>query len=106
MLRVAEFTMRHFKQVIRIAILPTLYLCLCACTHIFVGDDNWSWIVVMTLDIPLLLLMDLFTKSPTYSTTTIVVAGTIWWLCIGIALTCIFEWLKRRREFGADNTDN
>jgi hypothetical protein len=60
----------------------------------------------MTLDIPLLMLMDLFTKSPTYSTTTIVVVGTIWWLCIGIVLTFIFDWFKHRRESRADNTDN
>ena len=95
--------MKYSKQLIQIAILPVMYLSLCAFTHIFLGDDNWSWIFVMTLDIPLLLLMDLVTKSPTYSTTTMVVAGAIWWLCIGILTTCIVEWFKRRRRLKARN---
>jgi hypothetical protein len=74
--------------------MPTFHLCLCAFTVVFLGQDNWDWIFVATLDIPLLLLMACF-KLP-IDRVILTIAGTIWWLCIGVALSFMIEWFERR----------
>lgn len=89
--------LRLSTQVIRIAALPTMHLCLCAVTYCSFGDDGWRWMVVMVLDLPLLLLMHLF-KDPPDTVMSVTILGTIWWLCIGIALFSMLEWFSKRRK--------
>jgi hypothetical protein len=76
-----------------------VHLCLCAFTALFLGQDNWDWIFVATLNLPLIFLMDWF-KLP-IDRVTLTVAGTVWWLCIGIAISCISDWFARRRRMKA-----
>jgi hypothetical protein len=91
--------LRLLKRVIWIAVLPTTHLILCACAA--VSGDVWQWILLSLVDFPLLYLQKyvgdrcgILLLTPLRLT----VFGTVWWLCVGIALKYIFEWLKRRRK--------
>jgi hypothetical protein len=92
--------MRHSKRAILIATLPTVHLCLCVLLELL-GGDSWNWMLIMLLDFPLLYLQKylgdpwhlvLVTPLP------LSIFGTIWWLCVGIALSFIIERFKRRRK--------
>jgi hypothetical protein len=91
--------MRHTNRVIRIAVLPTAHLLLCA--YIAVSDNIWNWMLLSAVDLPLVYLQKyvgdrygLFLIGPLGLT----ILGTAWWLCIGTALSYIFERLTRKRN--------
>jgi hypothetical protein len=95
--------MRHPKRAIWIAVLPTTHLCLCG--YVAVTGDVWKWMELSLLDFPLVYVQKyvgdrygLFLISPWNLT----IFGTVWWLCVGVALSFIFEWLVR---LGGQHTD-
>jgi hypothetical protein len=87
------------KRIIQIASLPTIHLCLCVITILFLGQDVWDWMFVTLMDIPVLVLMGWF-KPPPYDSMTITISGTVWWLCIGIGISFISESLGRGKKAG------
>jgi len=89
--------MRCSRVVAQIAILPTIHLCLCILTRVFLGDDSWDWIYVATLDGPLIGLMGFF-KEPPFGILSITVCGTIWWLCVSIALFALVRLFARIKK--------
>lgn len=93
---------KRTKRILQIASLPAIHLCLCAATVLFLGQDSWDWIFVTLVDVPVLALMGRFTPPP-YESMTITIFGTIWWLCIGIAISLISDWLGRKRMAKSTN---
>lgn len=91
--------LRPLKRVIWIAVLPTTHLILCACAA--VSGDAWDWILLGLIDFPVAdLLKHVGDRSGFWllAPLRLTVFGTLWWLCVGIALTYIFERLKRSRS--------
>jgi hypothetical protein len=99
--------MRHSKRAILIATLPTVHLCLCVLLELL-GGDSWSWMLIMLLDFPLLYLQK-YVGDPCHfvlvTPLPLSIFGTIWWLCVGIALSLIIERFTRR-EKGAFQAKN
>lgn len=93
---------KRSKRILQIAILPTVHLCLCALTILFLGQDSWDWIFLTLVDVPVLAFIGWFTPPP-YDSMTITIFGTIWWLCIGLAISFISEWLGRRKKAKSTN---
>lgn len=99
--------MRHFKRAILIGVLPTVHLCVCA--YVAVSDDIWNWMSLSLIDFPLLFLQK-YVGDPcnfvVLGPLRLTIFGTVWWLCIGVALSSIIEWLERRRRSKALDTDD
>lgn len=84
------------SRLLRIAILPATHLLLCALTILFLGQEGWDWMFVGLLDLPVILLSVLFTNE--YGSTTVVLFGTVQWLCIGIVWDRMSESSARKRK--------
>lgn len=99
--------MRPLKRVIWIALLPTTHLILCA--YAAVSGDTWDWILLSLIDFPVADLLKYVGDRCGFwllAPLRLTVIGTVWWLCVGIALTYIFEWLKRSRRSKARNANS
>lgn len=72
------------------------------------SGDTWDWILLALIDFPVADLLKyvgdrygVWLVAPLGLT----VFGTLCWLCVGIALTYIFERLKRSRSSKADTAN-
>ena len=89
--------MRRFKHPVRIAVLPATHLCLVA--YIATLHDAWDWILLVLIDFPLAYLAMLGKYLGNWWTWGLIgpwglaVFGTLWWLCVGIALSRAFDWI-------------
>jgi hypothetical protein len=95
--------MRHFKRAILIAVLPTVHLCLCA--YVAVSHDVWNWILLSLIDFPLLYLQKYVGDPFNFAVLgplRLTVFGTVWWLCIGVALSYIVAWCERKIMMALD----
>ena len=95
--------MKHRSQVIEIAVLPAIHLCLCALAAFL--PDNWNWMWIMLLDAPISSALAYANElwhfadiSPLIAPLSLTVLGTIWWLCIGVALSFIKRWFQRQKR--------
>ena len=91
--------MRPIQRVLRIAMLPAGHALLCFIAGRLAGHDdyNTNWMVVILVDLPFIYIWKLF-SLPRLGPWSLIIFGTVWWLCVGIALTFIFEWFGRRRR--------
>jgi hypothetical protein len=102
--------MRNFKRAILIAVLPTVHLCLCA--YVAVSEDVWNWILLTLIDFPLP-YVEMFVHKYIWarfhyvliSPWGLTIFGTLWWLCVGLALSYIVGWFQRRGRPRALNTE-
>lgn len=92
--------MRHLKRAIGIAVLPTIHLCLCA--YVAASEDVWNWIELSVIDFPLLYVGILLDKHIgdrflwlLIGPWGLTIFGTMWWLCVGAALSYFFAWFVR-----------
>ncbi|MGO9324554.1 MAG: hypothetical protein ACLP07_08330 [Terracidiphilus sp.] len=89
--------MKKSTGMLWIAALPTAHLLLCALTVVFLGTDAWDWMLVTTLDLPFIVLRS-WLLPPPISDASLVIFGTIQWLCVGVAIRSVSFWLERRRR--------
>jgi hypothetical protein len=92
--------MRHPKRLIWIAVLPTTHLLLCALAALL-PDVYWNWMWIILLDFPFtyaLVKAEKLYNVVLISPLGLTILGTAWWLCIGIALSYIFERVTRKRN--------
>ena len=91
--------MRLLKRIIWIAVLPTTHLILCAV--VAASGDVWQWILLSLVDLPVAYLLVYVGDRYGFVLLTpwgLTICGTFWWLCVGVALRYMFEWLKRGRK--------
>jgi hypothetical protein len=94
--------MRRYKRVVQISVLPTIHLGLCALVALL-APNSWWWFWISALDLPATLVLGYlnslwhFTdKSLLVFVSSLTIFGTLWWLCIGVALSYFFEWFVRK----------
>jgi hypothetical protein len=89
--------MRYRDRAICIAAFPAVHLFLCVLAASFWGADNWNWMWIVLLDLPLTYIRGLF-NLPLFNALSLTILGTAWWLCVGVTLTFFIEWLVRTRR--------
>ena len=76
------------------------------CAYLARSGDVWGWILLGIIDLPLGYVAmyggDLF--KFVISPWGLTVFGTLLWLCVGVALSFMIEWFKRRGRPKARNT--
>ena len=94
--------MRYSWRIVRIAVLPTVHLGLCALVALL-APNSWYWFWIFALDMPASFALGYlnglwhFTdKSALVFYLCLTIVGTLWWLCIGVALSYLFEWVVRK----------
>lgn len=81
----------------RFAVLPAIHLCLCA--YVAATGDIWKWMSLSLVDFPILYLQKYVAdplKISLINPIGVATLGTLWWLCIGVALLQGFDWLVRK----------
>ena len=88
--------MAHRNRIIRIAFLPTMHLCLCALAAFPDGFGNWNGMLIFLLDLPLTFIRE-WLNLPLFTTVSLTVYGTLWWLFIGVVLSSLYDWFESKR---------